>query len=70
MFYGLMWWKKPEYLEQTTDLVRVTTTLPYADTRGQTQAAAVVSEGFTPALSRFLFGVIKNNPIQRAWFWG
>ena len=51
-FCGLTWWKKPEYLVETTDLGQATTTLPHADAGTRAQAAAVTSDGVTPALSR------------------
>ena len=47
-FGGLTWWMKPEYLEETINLGRVTTSLPHTNAKNQTQATVVKSKGPGP----------------------
>ena len=54
---------------RTTDLGPTTTTWPHADARDWTQATAVTSEGFTPALSRcyHVFIDLRVKLVENYW---
>ena len=73
-FCGLLWWKKLEFPENTTNTWWAITTLPHAEAGNRTYATAVPNEGLAPALSRlyiitftlfkgYFIDTVKNNPI-------
>ena len=49
---GVLCWKKPEYVEETTEFGQATTAVPHANARNRSLAAAVTREGFITALPR------------------
>ena len=62
-FYGLIWWKKQEYLEETIVLGQATSTLSYADTGIWSRATTVITDGFTSALSRSIVHSLFENQM-------